>query len=168
MVGPDRLLNGDGDLGDSCHCVNWRRQSHCSGVHRLGSPLACPVDGETAIRLVDEELRVLRRQPVTRTGDCYREARLWGLVAAAGVSGADLAHDALGEDGTALSALQAFSGANAHCRRRREHGDWQNAAQRHLLAASSDSFTTASRPGNRSTNSEPSHHSCRPPTEQAA
>ena len=33
----------------------------------------------------------------------------------------------------AFSALQASPGANAHYRRRREHGDWHNAAQRHLL-----------------------------------
>ncbi|MFF9483091.1 IS110 family transposase [Streptomyces sp. NPDC014733] len=32
-----------------------------------------------------------------------------------------------------FSALQASPGANAHYRRRREHGDWHNAAQRHLL-----------------------------------
>nr|WP_244328841.1 transposase [Streptomyces marokkonensis] len=32
-----------------------------------------------------------------------------------------------------FSALQASPGANAHYRRRREHGDWPNAAQRHLL-----------------------------------
>lgn len=34
---------------------------------------------------------------------------------------------------SSLSALQASPGANAHYRRRREHGDWHNAAQRHLL-----------------------------------
>ena len=33
----------------------------------------------------------------------------------------------------AFSALQASPGANAHYWRRREHGDWHNAAQRHLL-----------------------------------
>jgi transposase len=33
----------------------------------------------------------------------------------------------------AFSALQASPGANTHYRRRREHGDWHNAAQRHLL-----------------------------------
>ncbi|MBP5934265.1 IS110 family RNA-guided transposase [Streptomyces scabiei] len=33
----------------------------------------------------------------------------------------------------AFSALHASPGANAHYRRRREHGDWHNAAQRHLL-----------------------------------
>lgn len=33
----------------------------------------------------------------------------------------------------AFSALQASPGANAHYRRRRELGDWHNAAQRHLL-----------------------------------
>ncbi len=33
----------------------------------------------------------------------------------------------------AFSALTASPGANAHYRRRREHGDWHNAAQRHLL-----------------------------------
>ncbi|MFB9739389.1 IS110 family transposase, partial [Streptomyces thermocoprophilus] len=32
-----------------------------------------------------------------------------------------------------FSALQASPGADAHYRRRREHGDWHNAAQRHLL-----------------------------------
>ncbi|MFJ9634738.1 IS110 family transposase [Streptomyces sp. NPDC101175] len=32
-----------------------------------------------------------------------------------------------------FSALQASPGANSHYRRRREHGDWHNAAQRHLL-----------------------------------
>ncbi|GAA3815468.1 hypothetical protein GCM10022206_62390 [Streptomyces chiangmaiensis] len=33
----------------------------------------------------------------------------------------------------AFSALQASPGANARYRRRREHGDWYNAAQRRLL-----------------------------------
>lgn len=33
----------------------------------------------------------------------------------------------------AFAALQASPGANAHYRRRREHGDWHAAAQRHLL-----------------------------------
>jgi transposase len=33
----------------------------------------------------------------------------------------------------AFAALTASPGANAHYRRRREHGDWHNAAQRHLL-----------------------------------
>ncbi|MFE9608900.1 IS110 family transposase [Streptomyces sp. NPDC006012] len=33
----------------------------------------------------------------------------------------------------AFSALTASPGANAHYRRRREHGEWHNAAQRHLL-----------------------------------
>lgn len=33
----------------------------------------------------------------------------------------------------ASAALAASPGANAHYRRRREHGDWHNAAQRHLL-----------------------------------
>ncbi|MGA5082848.1 IS110 family transposase [Streptomyces sp. NRRL S-1314] len=33
----------------------------------------------------------------------------------------------------AFSSLTASPGANAHYRRRREHGDWHNAAQRHLL-----------------------------------
>jgi transposase len=33
----------------------------------------------------------------------------------------------------AFAALQASPGANAHYRRRREHGDWHTAAQRHLL-----------------------------------
>ncbi|MFE0332407.1 IS110 family transposase [Streptomyces sp. NPDC058960] len=32
-----------------------------------------------------------------------------------------------------FAALQASPGANAHYRRRREHGDWHAAAQRHLL-----------------------------------
>lgn len=32
-----------------------------------------------------------------------------------------------------FSALQASPGANAYYRRRREHGDWHDAAQRHLL-----------------------------------
>lgn len=34
----------------------------------------------------------------------------------------------------AFSALTVSPGANAHYRRRREHGDWHNAAQRHLLS----------------------------------
>ncbi|GHE59058.1 hypothetical protein GCM10018785_30390 [Streptomyces longispororuber] len=33
----------------------------------------------------------------------------------------------------AFAALTASPGANAHYRRRREHGDWHAAAQRHLL-----------------------------------
>ncbi|CAM5540498.1 hypothetical protein GCM10010253_51500 [Streptomyces badius] len=33
----------------------------------------------------------------------------------------------------AFSSLTASAGANAHYRRRREHGDWHNAAQRDLL-----------------------------------
>jgi hypothetical protein len=33
----------------------------------------------------------------------------------------------------AFSAITASPGANAQFRRRREHGDWHNAALRHLL-----------------------------------
>jgi hypothetical protein len=62
----------------------------------------------------------------------------------------------------AFAALQASPGANAHYRRRREHGDWHAAAQRHLLNRFLGHSTTASRPGSTSTNNAPSHHSFQP------
>ena len=59
----------------------------------------------------------------------------------------------------AFSALQASPGANAHYRRRREHGDCTTRPSASCSTASSASSITASRHGSRSTNNALSHRS---------